>query len=276
MLLDALRERYVADGYLVLPDLLDAASVDALVAAFDRLVADGVLTVGDRDFVDFTDVVFLDDAFAAVLRLPEVIALLQALLGSDLELQHAKFINKPYRDSGRGAIDWHQDFAFFPHTNFDLLAFAVHLDAEDEDMGPVHVIPGSHKLGPLPHCEGGKFVHRMTRRSEMDGRESVAMTGPRGFVTAHHCLTLHGSPAKRREGQRRILYFQVRTQDNAQLAGYVRKATGYRITPAPADQPRYARLTDGTRIELRGADSKILDPYATLAAAGEGYLTKSV
>ena len=45
------------------------------------------------------------------------------------------------------AVEWHQDWAFYPHTNDDLLAIGVALDDCEEENGPLMVIPGSHK-GP--------------------------------------------------------------------------------------------------------------------------------
>ena len=47
---------------------------------------------------------------------------------------HILFLSfEPINDKGSGLINWHQDYPFFPHTNFDLLAFGIHLDDEDEN-----------------------------------------------------------------------------------------------------------------------------------------------
>ena len=46
------------------------------------------------------------------------------------------------------AVEWHQDWAFYPHANDDLLAIGVALDDCEEENGPLMVIPGSHK-GPI-------------------------------------------------------------------------------------------------------------------------------
>ena len=53
------------------------------------------------------------------------------------------------------AVEWHQDWAFYPHTNDDILAVGVMLDDCTADNGPLLVVPGSHK-GPIwdHHADG--------------------------------------------------------------------------------------------------------------------------
>ena len=42
-------------------------------------------------------------------------------------------------------VEWHQDWAFYPHTNDDLLAVGVAMDDLDGGERLPLVIPGSHK-----------------------------------------------------------------------------------------------------------------------------------
>ena len=79
------------------------------------------------------------------------------LLGPDIQLQHSKLATQP-QQKRKGGFRWHQDFAFFPHTNSDLAAVMVILDDSTEDNGSMHIIRGSHKLGLLDHAdENGLF-----------------------------------------------------------------------------------------------------------------------
>ena len=41
-------------------------------------------------------------------------------------------------------VEWHQDWAFYPHTNDDLLAVGVMLDDMELENGPLLVLPGTH------------------------------------------------------------------------------------------------------------------------------------
>ena len=47
-------------------------------------------------------------------------------------------------------VEWHQDWAFLPHTNDDLMVYAIMVDEVGADSGPLQIIPGSHKLDALP------------------------------------------------------------------------------------------------------------------------------
>src|SRR5258706_535075 len=55
-------------------------------------------------------------------------------------------------------VEWHQDWAFYPHTNDDLAAVGIMIDDVDMENGPMMIVPGSHK-GPIwDHHVNGHFV----------------------------------------------------------------------------------------------------------------------
>ena len=63
------------------------------------------------------------------------------------------------KSAGYGApVEWHQDWAFYPHTNDGLAAVGIMLDDVDMENGPMLVVPGSHK-GPVcdHHGPNGRF-----------------------------------------------------------------------------------------------------------------------
>ena len=67
------------------------------------------------------------------------------------------------KSAGYGApVEWHQDWAFYPHTNDDLAAVGIMLDDVDMENGPMMVVPGSHK-GPIydHHGPNGRFCGAM-------------------------------------------------------------------------------------------------------------------
>src|SRR5947209_20513489 len=94
---------------------------------------------------------------------------------------------------GAGEVGWHQDFPFFPHTNFDLLACMFLLDDATPDNGCMRVIPGSHHLGPVPHEEDGRFRGHVTERRYVDDSQAVDLAIWAGSMTIHHWRTLHAS-----------------------------------------------------------------------------------
>ncbi|MFO0004491.1 MAG: phytanoyl-CoA dioxygenase family protein, partial [bacterium] len=69
-----------------------------------------------------------------------------ALWGPDIRYDHSKLNLK---SAGFGSpVEWHQDWAFYPHTNDDLAAVGVMMDDMRLENGPLLCIPGSHR-GPV-------------------------------------------------------------------------------------------------------------------------------
>lgn len=52
----------------------------------------------------------------------------------DIQLQHSKLAAQPAAAS-KGGFGWHQDFAFFPRTNTDLVAVMVMLNDATSTTG---------------------------------------------------------------------------------------------------------------------------------------------
>jgi ectoine hydroxylase-related dioxygenase (phytanoyl-CoA dioxygenase family) len=206
-----------------------------------------------------------------MVRRPDIVAFVEGLFGRLLEIQHSKLNCKPLNDSGEGRIAWHQDYPFFPHTNYDLVAVGIHLDDEGPDEGPVLVVPGSHRAGPLSHVRpDGEFGYEVTEALPDDaGERAVTLTGPAGQVTVHHCLTLHTSEPKRSANLRRILITQYRARDAVQLAGVMWEEAGVTVGDED-DGPRTARFTDGTVVDLRGRGGRLYDRYGKLAPDRDG------
>ena len=117
--------------------------------------------------------------------------------------------------AGYGApVEWHQDWAFYPHTNDDLAAVGIMIDDVDDTNGPLLVIPGSH-TGPIfDHHADGIFCGAMDPdRCEVDYAKAVALTGPAGSITIHHARTVHGSATNASGKPRRLLLHQYRAAD---------------------------------------------------------------
>ena len=66
------------------------------------------------------------------------------------------------KSAGYGAaIEWHQDWAFYPHTNDDLAAVGVMFDDMEIENGPLMIIPGSHRGPIFDHHADGVFCGAM-------------------------------------------------------------------------------------------------------------------
>lgn len=125
------------------------------------------------------------------------------------------------KSAGHGApVEWHQDWAFYPHTNDDLAAVGIMLDDCGEENGPLLVMPGSH-LGPIhDHHADGRFCGAMNPTScGVDFGATVPLTGRAGTVTIHHARLIHGSAANRSDRPRRLLLHQYCAADAWPLLG---------------------------------------------------------
>lgn len=225
-------DAYRRDGYIVVHDVLDTNRLATLRTAVDALLA------GAHGLADHTALYDLEDshrpdaprvrrlklphkhhpAFDALVRSPEVLELLTPLLGPSVRLQTSKLNLK---SAGYGApVEWHQDWAFYPHTNDDVLAMGVLLDDFAPDNGPMMVMPRTHR-GPIhDHHHGGVFVGAIDpTRVDLDFAEAVPLIARAGSITLHHARLVHGSATNTSGRARNFLLYEAAAADAWPLAG---------------------------------------------------------
>ena len=230
---DSLNNAYRRDGFVVVPDLLGHQQLSEL----REIIAELVAAAGAVD--THTAVYDLEPghtpaeprvrrikqphkvhpAFDAVVRSGPVMEVLVALLGPDLRLQGSKLNMKAARYGS--PVEWHQDWAFYPHTNDDMLAIGVMLDDMDLENGPLMVVPGSHK-GPIwnHHGEDGRFCGLVNPEDiEAEAASAVALTGRAGSMSFHHVRALHGSAFNTSDRSRNLLLYEVAGADAWPLLG---------------------------------------------------------
>ena len=114
---------------------------------------------------------------------PRILDAVEKLIGPNIQLHHTKLNLKP-PSSPEARFEWHQDYPFFPHTNYDLIAVLVHIDEATEENGCLRIIPGSHKLGA---------AHARVRQGR---RLLLAARGPeRGRATSRWVTRARARPA---------------------------------------------------------------------------------
>jgi len=229
----SLASAYRRDGFVVVPDLLGPAALQELRAVIADLVA------ASATVTEHTAVYDLEPghtpaaprvrrikqphkvhaAFDAVVRSAPVMAVLHELLGPDLRL-HGSKLNMKAAHYG-SPVEWHQDWAFYPHTNDDILAIGVMLDDMDLENGPLMVVPGSHK-GPVwnHHGEDGRFCGLVDPADiTTEIASAAALTGRAGTMSFHHVRALHGSALNTSERSRNLLLYEVAASDAWPLLG---------------------------------------------------------
>ena len=68
---------------------------------------------------------------------------------------HPHYATRPQNNGGDD--DWHQDWSFYPHTNYDLLAVGIYLEDCFDENGPLKVLPRSHKGKLFDHHYDGNL-----------------------------------------------------------------------------------------------------------------------
>lgn len=155
---------------------------------------------------------FQSAAFTRLLTDPRVVDAAADLIGPNVQLHHDKLFVKP---PGRGSpFPLHQDHPFFPHAQGRVLAAIVHLDDAPVERGCVTVVPGSHRLGPLPHLpDGGHHLSTdewpVTRAQPVEARA--------GDVLYFSYLTVHGSGVNRSDEPRTTFLIQMRAAEDTPL-----------------------------------------------------------
>ena len=219
-------ERYDRDGFIVVPDVLSAEEVAGLRAATDALVERSRAVEDHNEVYDLEPGHSADEPrvrriktpdkwdgrFAAIVRHPRIVACLQALWGPNIRFDSAKLNMKA---AGFGApVEWHQDWAFYPHTNDDLAAVGVMIDDMAEENGPLMVIPGSHK-GPVhDHHADGRFCGAIDpTKTALDYQSAMPCLGKAGSISIHHVRAIHASAPNTSSRSRRFFLLQFRSAD---------------------------------------------------------------
>ena len=154
-----------------------------------------------------------------------VLAPARDLIGPNIRLHTTKLNMKK---AGYGAaVEWHQDYAFYPHTNDDILAVGVLIDDMREENGPLMVFPGSH-TGPVhDHHVDGIFAGAVLPEAVgLDLEDAVQLTGPAGSISIHHGRILHGSALNRSDRPRRLLFYEMMAADAFPIMGSMTKWEG--------------------------------------------------
>jgi phytanoyl-CoA hydroxylase len=217
------RAAYDRDGFAIFPGLLGGTLLAQLKAESDRVFTEGLAPDASSLF-DYepteTDVPRVVQRlrkptayapfFMELARHPALLDLVEPLLGSDIRLHHSK-INVKAPNVG-SPLEWHQDWAFIPHTNDSLAIVSVFIDDCPSEKGPMQMIPGSHRGELHDHHHDGVFFGAIDP-AVLDLASSVELPGPAGTVTVHAPMTVHGSGFNRGRDDRRILFFEYAAAD---------------------------------------------------------------
>ena len=213
------------------------------------------------------DPVLQHPVFDDLMRSDILVDIVASLFGTGVRFDHSKLNFKP--PSGNAKIEWHQDWAFYPHTNDDLLAIGVLIEDCAEENGPLLVIPGSHKGDVYDHHLDGMFVGGIKPDLIPDTDKAVALTAPAGSITIHHVRTLHASSENRSDRDRPLLLYSYSAIDAFPVAERVDIAEydSRIVRGAPVIEARQEAVPIRIPYPRNEKDDSIFDNQAKLIAA---------
>jgi hypothetical protein len=254
LLTDAQRERFRADGFLLLPGFYDvAAEIEpiqrALYEIIGILIARHRLPIERPPFAPATfdacyaqliahdrrlgglvyDAAKLVPAFIRLLACPRNEQLFGELRGTDLAgIGAASFgirIDNPLEEQYRS--HWHQEYLFQPQS-LDGVVFWSPLAAVEPDMGPVQICVGSQRDGLARYRRGAAYADKRgayqiglaDEAAAIRGYEIAAPLSKPGDLLVMDFLTLHQSghnTGTRSRWSMQLRYFNFREPNGIEL-----------------------------------------------------------
>lgn len=231
--------QFDTDGYVLLENQIPSDWLKRIRDEITRFEAEAATMTASNDRLDLEDSHTpaeprlrriklphtISDDMRALMYSDHVLAPARDLIGPDLRLHTTKLNMK---SAGYGAaVEWHQDYAFYPHTNDDILAIGICIDDMGPENGPLMVYPGSHKGPVYDHHVNGVFAGAMVpEENGLNPADAVQLTGPAGSVSIHHGRIVHGSALNRSDRPRRILFYEMMAADAFPIMGSMTKWNG--------------------------------------------------
>lgn len=208
---DEAYRRYREDGFIAIDDAFTSEQVrswaDALVGLimgenpefnfiqFEAKSQERLDTLNSEERQDAVRKLYqFSDYHPALKELsvdPRIIAIATRIIGEPVKMIQDMALIKPPRVGSEKP--WHQDKAFFDYPlEFGVVGFWIALDESTIENGCMHLLPGLHKKGPIPHF----------RRRDWQICDTVTMGNPcvatplrPGGVLVFDGMIPHGTPA---------------------------------------------------------------------------------
>ncbi|XP_057305986.1 probable alpha-ketoglutarate-dependent hypophosphite dioxygenase [Hydractinia symbiolongicarpus] len=224
-------DQYNNDGYVVANSLLNKEEITEARKALEQLIDRSRSTARSDEIYELQDdhnsehpkverIKFPSEqhpVFKKLLNHPKLLNAVEDLIGPSFRYMPQDKLNVKPAGHG-GAIRWHQDWAFFPHTNDSVLTASVLLYDSIRENGCLQVIPKSHKGPIISHFHDGKFVSTITE-TNFQTEDSVYLEAPAGSVTLHHVRIIHGSARNTSTLPRSVVCFIYNAMDAWPLLG---------------------------------------------------------
>lgn len=211
--------QYHTDGFLVIrggcsDDLIDAFNAHIHSIRSAEMIPEwaapskGGKPAGDKE--RFSVRLFnphLHDGFSLqMMKLPIVRGALAQLMGDEAVGVQSMYF---YKEPGAHGQAAHQDYYYIRDEPKTMIAAWVAMERTDEENGCLWVIPGSHKLGLLPHGKVKNVEEHESWTDETEGvdlSQEVPVILEKGDILFFHELLIHSSTRNRSQDRWRRSY----------------------------------------------------------------------
>ena len=192
MLTDAEIVAYHENGFVVPDYRLPDETVEAIRADHDRLIA------RHPEFRDYCpNVLAYDLSFLNYARIPEIVDMVEQLIGPDFALWNSSFFAKPAHNGRK--TPWHQDGEYWPIRPIATCTAWIAVDDSTPENGCLRVIKRSHKQKRLfaheTNPDRNLTLNQELRPTEYDEADAVDIVLKAGQFSLHDVFLVHGSEA---------------------------------------------------------------------------------
>lgn len=227
-----LARRFREDGYVCVPDFVDADTITAILARIADIKSGKVtgippekLYYEDKDSPEtlkqVQELFRWDGLFHELMFEGGATRLAKALLEDDVVGRNMQYFNKPPA-IGKPTPP-HQDGFYFMLQPCEAVTMWLALEPVDEETGCIRYLKGSHKAGLQDHTQTDTlgFSQAVTGYDRLRTQfEEIAFPATPGTLLAHHALTVHRADENHSVTRTRqalgFIYYAARAKEDAE------------------------------------------------------------
>ena len=232
-------DAFEKDGYLILPRLVAAADCELMAATTNAHLAQAVApleyesevgyagapksldSVGGRTARRLRNAYQRDDSYRAWARNPQLVAMLELLLGEAvcLTLSHHNCVMTKHPHFGT-ATGWHRDIRYWSFPRNELISVWLALDSENANNGGLRFIPGSHRFDIKPEqMDELDFLRPEVATNQALFAQGKSVELQQGDVVFFHSGLFHAAGRNNTESVKESVVFAYHGKSNPPVPG---------------------------------------------------------
>ena len=193
-------EQYHRDGFVIPDYQLSTDTIKEIREMSDRLV---------HRYPQFRDycptLLAYETGFLAFARIPEILNMVQQIIGPHFALWNSSFFSKPALNGK--ATPWHQDGEYWPIRPMATCTAWLAIDDASEENGCLRYIPGSHRdRRNLEHQTNSSKDFTLNQEllpNQFEESEAFSLELQSGQIALHDAFIVHGSGYNKSDHPRR-------------------------------------------------------------------------